>query len=129
MKGLTHSSVRYGISGGLSVGIEYLVFLFFNQLHNPLVVANSISCLVGLVISFFLHKYWSFGGTQQHQTRAQFLGYITLAGINLVLTNVLIVFLVNILGVAPEIAKLLVMATVVIWNFLIMKKLLFKASA
>lgn len=117
--------LRYLISGGLSACIEYGAFLILFSTSSKLLFSNSISFLIGLLISFWLHKVWSFGGAQAHRTRSQFLGYVSLAAINLLLANILIAFLVGALTVPAVLAKIIVMGCIVIWNFIIMKKILF----
>lgn len=125
---LNRSEFRYVASGLTSAAIEYGLFVMIFGMSGILVLANSLSFAAGLVISFILHKAWSFGGSQEHTTSKQFIGYGFLALINLILTNLFIIGLVEVLLIAPLIAKVAVMALIVVWNFFIMKRILFKEA-
>ena len=119
--------VRYVISGGASYLIEFTFFIITMALSNMLFLSNSLSFACGFIISFYLHKKWSFkGGEHKHKTHTQLSGYAVLAAVNLALTNVLIGIITHSWHVKPAVAKLLVMLCIVIWNYVIMSRLLFK---
>lgn len=121
--------VRYLATGLTSYVFEYSLFLALMAVTNMLFLANSLSFLGGFFLSFYLHKKWSFGGGEhKHKTHAQFGGYALLAATNLVLTNILIGLMVDSWHIKPFIAKFLVMLCIVVWNYAIMSKLLFKKS-
>lgn len=123
-----NQKARYLITGGSSFVIEYSVFAVLFHLLNQLFVANSISFLCGLVYSFWLHKIWSFAGEHKHKTHKQFVGYATLAGINLVITNIAIGLLVNYASIPAMVAKVLTMILIVLWNYVFLSKILFKEA-
>jgi putative flippase GtrA len=117
---------RYIAAGGLNFGCEYLVFLaFYYGLHLPLVAANTITFGFSLTLSFLLSRNWVFAtGSDNHATR-QLWQFTTLAIFNLIVTNVLLVVLKN-HGVEPAVAKLSVMSLIVIWNFAVLRNLIFR---
>lgn len=119
--------VRYLVTGLTSYVFEYSLFVTLMAATSMLFLANSLSFLGGFFLSFYLHKKWSFNsGEHKHKTHTQFGGYALLAAINLVLTNVLIGVMVDGWNIKPFIAKFLVMFCIVLWNYVIMSKLLFK---
>ena len=127
-------SFRYIAVGGSAFVAEYIIFaLLMNLLLVPsvLVIAQTISFSCGLGISFFGNKFITFSDTTKtykHSASSQFFKYATLAVTNLVLTNIFIYGAVNIYGIAPLFAKILVMFAVVSWNFLIFQKIIFKTE-
>jgi putative flippase GtrA len=119
--------VRYLFLGGSSFVAEYLLFVGLAYAGASVFAANSLSFLVGMVISFVLHRHWSFRGDHQFGKKRQAAGYISLALINLVLTNIVIGILVLVM---PSVAaKMVTMIAMVSWNYLILDKLIFRRRA
>jgi putative flippase GtrA len=118
---------RYLLVGGTSVILEYISFLLLIELAGlSVVMANIISFLVGFIYTFVLHNRWTFFGNHEHNIKSQFAAYTTLAVINVVATSLLINLQVTTLHIAPFIAKLVCMALVVVWNYLLLSRLIFK---
>lgn len=120
------------ISRFLSVGAaaatcEYaLFFVLHRQLHAALLVANSLSFLLGFSISFSLNRIWAFNTDADFRLRmrAQLGFYAGLASVNLLLSNVLIAFM-HVLGLGSLMSKLVTMALIAVWNYVIMKLFIF----
>ena len=123
-----NQKIRYLVVGGSSFAVEFSLFAVLEKAGANLFVANSLSFLAGLLMSFWLHKQWSFAGDHKMQAGKQFASYALLAGINLVLTNIIIGVLVNGAGVPELGAKVLTMLAIVCWNFFFMSKLIFKQA-
>lgn len=123
-----NQKIRYIVVGGSSFAVEFSLFAVLEKAGTNLFVANSLSFLAGLLMSFWLHKQWSFAGDHKMQTGKQFVSYVILAGTNLVLTNIIIGLLVNAVGLPGLGAKVLTMFAIVIWNFFFMSRLIFKQA-
>lgn len=124
---IDNNKVRYLLVGGTSVAMEYGVFLVLaNVIGVGAVVANIISFLTGFFYSFIFHCGWTFKGDYQHGVKRQFVGYATLATINVVATSVLISVQVDVIHIPAFIAKLVCMALVVVWNYLLLNRVIFK---
>ena len=93
------------------------------------VVSNVISFIIGLLYSFSLHRVWTFSGEHKHSPKRQLIAYSSLALINVLLTSILIAFQVNTVGIPPFIAKLVCMALVVVWNFLLLNRIIFARTS
>jgi len=126
---LSPSFLKYVITGGLAFVSEYSSFLLlFKALQVHLYLAASVSFIIGLVISFVLNRMWSFRSEEFTRSQRQQVGlYLFLAAINLGLTNLFIFAAVS-LGILEEVAKIIAMALVVAWNFLIFKLVIFKSE-
>lgn len=122
--------VTYALVGGVAFTLEYICFLGLLQLLNgpmDLLVSQCISFCVGLLISFFGNKVLTFSsGSHVKSSHYQFFKYILLALINLLLSAVIIFVLVKLLGVGPTLAKIVVMGMIAVWNYNIMRKVVFK---
>jgi putative flippase GtrA len=117
--------VRYLISGGIGFISEYSIFLVLYLLSHALILSNSISFICALLITFFLHKKWSFKGDHKLQTKKQFVLYVILATVNFILTNLLIVLFVHHFHIKAYIAKVLVELAIVCWNYFIINRFIF----
>jgi putative flippase GtrA len=121
--------LRYLVAGTTSEAIEYVSFLIlFFILPHVLYVDNSISFVLGVISGFLFHKTWTFRGEQQFKTHQQAVGYIGLAVINFVVINVFIGLYVHGLHMAPALAKLLAIATTVVWTFVLSNYVIFRHS-
>lgn len=119
--------LKFLMSGATAAATEFVVFLILHEIGIPLFIANALSFMCGLGVSFTLNKQWVFvkkgGGTQQ------FTMYFALACINLLVSSGLLSLFVHQLGLRPSIAKLVTMVLIASWNYLIYQKIIFKKSA
>ncbi len=117
--------LRFLISGGTAAAIEYTTFLLleWSMQSDSLLLNQTLSFLAGLITSFLLNRNWVFKSNGNGRT--QFTKYLLLAGINLAIGNLVIATLVEHLGLAAEVAKILVMALIAIWNYALLSVLVF----
>ncbi len=117
---------RYLIVGGTAFLTEYGSFYALYQAgHVQLYLANSISFCCGLIVSFIFNRAWTFNKRVfAHKTHHQALMYAVLGLINLGMINALVGVLKH-LGVDPRIGKLIGQLTIVTWNFVIYRKIIF----
>ena len=116
--------LKFLLAGGSAAAVEYIAFLALTHIEAPTLIANSFSFLCGLVVSFSLNKTWVFASKQR--AHAQFVKYFCLAGINLVISNLLVWAIVYGLSMPGYIAKLMAMVVIAAWNYFIFSKFIFK---
>jgi putative flippase GtrA len=122
-----HKELRYLVAGTASEAIEYFSFLILIALFpQALYISNSLSFGLGVVSGFSFHKSWTFRGEQQFKTHQQFVGYISLAGINFIAINLFFGIYVQALNLVPALAKLLAIATTVVWTYLLSNFVIFR---
>lgn len=116
--------------GTLAFVAEYISFFLLISATPQLLVAQSLSFLIGLAVSFHGNRSLTFNQSDSYKLggRSQLWRYLLLALFNLLLTNVLIYSIVNHLVIDPVFAKLFVMGLVVAWNYLIFSKFIFKTK-
>lgn len=115
--------VKYISVGALAATTEYLVFLCLLQvLQNTLVISQTMSFLTGLVVSFSLNKLWVFGSKARYTK--ELLYYLALAVVNLVVSNVLLVFMID-HHINALLAKIFVMGLIAVWNFVLFQTIIF----
>lgn len=126
---ITKSLLRYLTVGVTAFFVEYaMFFMLFRFAWLGVLGSSALSFVFGLLTSFMLNKFWTFGGhAQHHQASKQLQMYLTLAFVNLLVALSLVKTMIYI-GVSPELAKLISMAMVALWNYFIFQKLIFKRS-
>lgn len=116
--------VKFVISGGCAAATEFLVFFILHYVGLWLLGSHVISFLCGLGISFTLNKQWVF--SKRGQGVSQFIAYVMLAIVNLVVGSGLLMLLTDVLDLPALISKLSVMASIAIWNFVIYERIIFR---
>jgi len=126
--------VRYILVGGLAAMLDYGMFLVVNYvltaqtsgllwLMYPEQWANSAGMMSGFLLAFILNRNWSFRSTGSQ--KRQFILSVLLLLTNNIVCGALIVLLCRDLHMMPSLAKPLLQALVVIWNYLIFKYLIY----
>lgn len=131
MKRISKSNKKkalYVLNGGISFVVEYASFVLIYRILPITVIAQSLSYLLSLSANFYGSRKFTFASEQPYSKpgKQQVVHFGLLAAFNLVTTNIVIAGLINWLGLAPEIAKLITMAMVVSWNFVIFDKIIFR---
>lgn len=118
--------LRFLFTGSCAAATEFLVFyviISVGLFGVSLIVANAISFMSGFGVSFVLNRQWVF--KSDADTRRQLVLYFIVAIVNLYLSNLLIVLLVD-TGIDTFIAKIIIMAMIASWNYLLFSKVIFK---
>jgi putative flippase GtrA len=120
-----NSFARYLVTGGLSALLEYGLFLLLAcVVEANLTLSNAISSYSGFLLSFGLNRVWSF------QSRSgllqQFISTNLLLLANIAITSTLLHLMVHGLSVPSPIAKMVLMALVCVWNYVIFKFIIFR---
>lgn len=119
--------LKFLVSGGCAALVEYCIFLFLiNATYINILVANVISFLCGLMVSFIFNKIWVF--KSKNTIRHEFIRYFILALINLIISTVIINVMVNVLNILPFATKLITMILIATWNYVIFSKFIFKTN-
>ncbi len=119
---------RYIFVGGLSYIVDIMVLIgLYEGIHTSRALAASASFWTGLVISFVLQKFVAFQDFQQEikALSRQVVGYGMLVAFNYLLT----VFIVSIFpGKDIILSRTLAVALTTLWNFVIYRRLIFRAT-
>lgn len=125
----------YLIVGGVTFLTEYVSFaafyyvIFQFQGNVNLIVSQVVSFCLAMAVNFYGNKMFTFAKNTQksdrYTTPVQGILYVLLAVANLGITSVLIYTLVNVVALQPLLAKLIVMLSILLWNFVIYEKIIF----
>jgi len=118
--------VRFIITGGFTAGIDLLLLIFFVEIFSlHYLLASGITFIVGATINYLISRYWVFEGGRYRQS-VEFLGFFVMAGIGLVLNQMILWFFVGHLSVDYRISKIISILAVTSWNFTTKKYLVFR---
>lgn len=117
---------RYLITGFLSFGIEYALFYLIHKiLMLEYLIANVIVYALVFWINFLLNRFWSFNSNKNFLRQLKL--YFALFIFNLFAANILLMYLLtDIAGINSLISKIFVMGSIVSWNFILYKKVIYK---
>ncbi len=123
---LNTSFVRYVIVGGIAFVVEYLFYqLLYRFLGLDYSLASVIVYSIMFWLVFLLNRQWSF--QSEGNFKGQLFKYFLLFLFNNLVANILLMqFLVEQLNISADLAPILKMLLVVIWNYYIYKYFIYK---
>lgn len=121
------SVLKFLVVGVVSFAIDYgLLLILHDAFGVQLNVATTIAYLTGLVVNFTLNKVWTFSAPKgARQSAKQAFQYGVLVVFNLLATNV-IVSAAAAGGVGPELSKPLATAAIMILNYVVYQRIIFR---
>lgn len=111
--------ISYGVFGGLGAVSDFLAYtgmVHFTPLSGVPVVANTVSVLTGILVSFLLNSRITFRTRDNTLRRGARFFTVGLSG--LALSTALLAVLTHGVGMGPVLAKLVTMPPVVLFQFL-----------
>ncbi|MCL2756660.1 MAG: GtrA family protein [Coriobacteriia bacterium] len=133
LKKLIKQGSRYLIVGFSSVAIELTLFWLLYELIGyktalsfvglSLVPSNVIAILVATLYNFIMSRKWTFQSTSSLPRSITL--YLILFVFNQVFSSTVIVLLVDV-GVHSMLAKVITIACIVCWNFVLYRTVVFK---
>ena len=119
--------VRYLIVGGGTAVVEFITFNLLVLAGMPPAGANVISFVVAVVVNFSGYRWWSFAGHHDIRGHTQFVAYLALALVNVIITTA-VIHRLDELGTPAWTAKLGCMAAVTVWNYLLLNYVIFRRT-
>lgn len=124
LKALVSQVVRYAFVGGASAAFELVVFQALYALAGiGIAPSNIIALVASTAVNFTLNRSLAFKSTA-NPARSLVL-YLVLFVFNTTFSTLAITWLVG-LGVHSAVAKLMTMFCIVMWNFVLYRKVIFK---
>ena len=128
MKKLQHSQFfRYVLTGGMTTGINYVIFLFLTTCSCNYLIANSLAWIGAVIFAFFANRHVVF--RSDGNWRQEFYKFFSVRFLTLVLENLLLVMTVEWMGMVELFAKITVSVVTVTLNFIACKYSIFHKGA
>lgn len=110
---------RYIVSGGLAFVADYGSYVLMLHAGMWYVTANIWSNVIGFFATFFLHKCITFRG--KGDPFNHFARYCVMTAVSVAGQTAVLYALVEMGGLGEELAKVISMGVVVLWNFFLYK--------
>ena len=119
---------KFAAVGILNTGITFLViYLLMNVFHLNYKIANFFGYFIGIINSFFWHKYWVFQSKNQNLKKETIL-YVIVLGVSYLLQYVCLVFMVEHLHLGKNISTLLAMGVYSCCNYVLNRLITFNKN-
>jgi putative flippase GtrA len=121
--------MRYIFSGGTAALVNLATLHALVEYAGVYYLfASGIAFLVALLVSFTLHKFFTFGDTEARRIPRQMVAYVCLLGLNILINLALMWIIVDGLGVMYLIAQVLVSGAIAIWSFFAYRHIVFRTD-
>lgn len=122
MKKLIAQFMKFGVVGVLAFLIDYGLMVALTELFGvPYLISNTVSFIVSVIFNYLASMRYVFERRDDMSRRREFIIFIVLSVIGLILNDVLMWLCVGILLIDYRIAKFIVTFLVAIWNFVTRK--------
>lgn len=115
--------IKYIFFGILTAIIEFLIFVICKS-FLALYIASIIASFISIIASFVFNRFFTFSDRGRGNVHLEASSFFVLGFINSNLSATLVVILSNVFP--NNISKLISMAIITIWNYLIMNLIIFK---
>lgn len=118
--------IRYGIIGAMTQVIDLLTFALLVNVGVHYIVADFINNPLSLGFNYIGHKYFTFNSKKWDNLE---LGrYLLNLVFNYFYTTVILIIFIDVIGVPETLGKASQIVAVILINFLILKRFVFKKS-
>lgn len=121
---------KFGVIGLANTAVSYGIYTLFVYLGLHYIIAGVISFFISVLNSFFWNNKYTFkkdAGKRRSIFQSLVKTYISYAFTGLIITNILTIFVVEILHISKYIAPLFVLAITVPLNFILNRQWAFRS--
>ena len=129
MVNLIKQIIKFGFVGAICFVLDYLLMIFFKEvLGLHYLIATCLSFMISTIANYLLSLRFVFKSRTEMNKGLEFVIYAVLSAIGLGLTELLMWVTVDKLGIYYMVAKIIVTAIVMVYNFITRKLFLEKKN-
>jgi len=119
--------LRFLVSGGIATAVHWAALWGLILLQVDAVLASSMGAFLGAIVNYFLQYFFTFKTKRQH--KQALLAYAPAVLVGWLLNLVLFYSLYGDVFLDPLVAQVATTAVVMVVNFLLYKKVVFRAKS
>ncbi len=121
-----HQIFRYAIGGQVSTLIDFLVLIALTDMLSIYYMFSvTIAFACSVLVSYFFNVYWVFHERKYDKRHHEIFLFLSISVVGLLLTNLLMYFFTEKIGLFYVNSKIVSATIVFVWNFIARKYLLF----
>ena len=125
MSKLMQQILRFGVVGGLAFIVDYTILIICKEVFDiNVLLSAAIAFSVSVIFNYILSITWVFDVNQEKSKRRNFILFIVLSIVGLILTEIIMWFGTDIVKIHYLIVKIIATAIVMVFNFVTRKKFL-----
>ena len=121
--------IKFVIVGGISTVIDYIIFFILHDILKwNTIISNVLGFTVSVIYNYIASIRWVFDVNKDNDQKKQFIIFITLSIIGLIINTGIVYVCVDIIKLYSLIGKVIATAIVMVFNFITRKAFLEKAT-
>lgn len=116
---------RFIIVGGIATVIDFVFLYIFKEFFNfNVIISNTLSFIISVIYNYIASIKWVFDVNENKNNKIQFILFIILSVIGLLINNVILYLLTDRLNIYYLISKIIATLFVMVFNFITRKMFL-----
>ena len=125
MNKLIKQIIKFTIVGGIATVIDFICLYIFKEFLNlNIILSNTLSFTISVIYNYIASIKWVFDVNENKNNKIQFILFIILSVIGLLINNVILYLLTDRLNIYYLISKVIATLFVMIFNFVTRKMFL-----
>ncbi len=116
--------IRYGMIGGVSSSIDFIIYTILVTAHLNVLVANVIGVNIGILTSFVLNRQYNF--KVKDRVKQRFISFYTIGLIGLGISSAFLYLFVDLWDMNKVYSKVITIILVAIIQFILNSRVTFK---
>lgn len=117
--------IKFAVVGVGNTVLAYLLYVFLVKVGMHYQLALFADYLFGIVLGYYLNKYWTFSD----YSRSDFYRYVLTYVVAFSLNAALLAFVVEYIGIEPVLGQLFSLLVVTMLSYIVQKYWVFKISS